>query len=392
MEVVFNSWLTERIHQIKDQNLYRELTVMTSGPAPKVTINSQNQLVFSSNNYLGLAADERIIAASRSAAKVMGIGSSGSRLTTGSNIWHQRLEEKIASFKQTEAALLFSSGYLANIGVLSSLAEKGDVILSDELNHASIIDGCRLSKAKTVIYKHVHLKDLETKLKETQKFNKRFVVTDGVFSMDGNIAPLDQIISLAKAYNAFVIVDDAHGTGVLGANGRGICEYFGVQPDVLIGTLSKALGAEGGFVAGSYILKNFLLNHARSFIFQTALPPCICAASVKAFSIIEEDKRRRESLVAKSTFIRTRLRELGYEVKGTVTPIIPIIIGGTKEALNFSKRLRQYGIFAPAIRPPTVQEGESRIRLTVTAEHSYEDINQLIEAFKLLSTNDEVTK
>ncbi|WP_096199562.1 8-amino-7-oxononanoate synthase [Bacillus sp. FJAT-45350] len=387
---MFDSWLSDRVTKIKENNLYRELNVMNSGSKPMVEMNGEEKLIFSSNNYLGLACDKRLTNAADTVGKTFGIGSSGSRLTTGNTLWHEKLERRIARFKQTEASLLFSSGYLANVGVLSSLPEKGDVILSDELNHASIIDGCRLSKAKTIIYKHDRMYDLEQKLIETQHCTRRFIVTDGVFSMDGNIAQLDAITALAKKYQAFVIVDDAHGTGVLGENGRGVCEYFGVKPDVMIGTLSKAVGTEGGFVAGSRILIDFLINHARTFIFQTAIPPSVCAASYEAINIIEENKQKRESLMVKVNLIRTRLQALGYNVKGDETPIIPVIIGDAKKAIWFADKLQEHNVFAPAIRPPTVKDGESRIRLTVTAEHSYDDIDTLIQAFEIIRSEQEV--
>ncbi|WP_227935309.1 8-amino-7-oxononanoate synthase [Alkalihalobacillus deserti] len=378
----FDSWLSGRVNKIKEKGLHRTFNVMNSAAKPRMEVNGRKVIVFSSNNYLGLASDERLIYAAESILHEFGMGSSGSRLTTGNTRWHETLEKRIASFKQTEAALLFSSGYLANVGVLSTLPEKGDVILSDELNHASIIDGCRLSKAKTIVYKHGNMDDLETKLKEIQMYQRCFIVTDGVFSMDGDLAPLDKIMSLAKTYHAYVIVDDAHGTGVLGERGRGTSEHFDVKPDVMIGTLSKAVGTEGGFVAGSSILIDFLMNQARTFIFQTAIPPSVCAASYAAIDIIENDRTMRNSLKGKVNLIKNKLTELGYHVKGDETPIIPVIIGGAEEAVWFSKRLEEYGIFAPAIRPPTVNDGESRIRLTVTAEHSIEDIDQLISAFK----------
>ncbi|MEW8988060.1 MAG: aminotransferase class I/II-fold pyridoxal phosphate-dependent enzyme, partial [Bacillus sp. (in: firmicutes)] len=285
-------------------------------------------------------------------------------------------------FKQTEAALLFSSGYLANVGVLSAIPEEGDVILSDKLNHASLIDGCRLSKAETVVYQHVDMEDLEEKLSEAQSYNHRFIVTDGVFSMDGNIAPLDKIMALAKRYNAFVIVDDAHATGVLGENGRGTSEYFNLRPDIVIGTLSKAVGTEGGFVCGSQVLIDFLRNHSRTFIFQTAMAPAICAASYAAIEIIETSGDKRQRLLAKSEQIRKSLKVLGFSLKGEDTPIIPVIIGDPSAAELFGKRLQAEGIFAPAIRPPTVEWSESRIRLTVTADHSSEQIEYLLKSFE----------
>lgn len=377
-----DQWLQEQLNKTREEGLYRKLRTMNTAPHPSMVIDGKQQLVFSANNYLGLANDQRLVAAAERVLHEFGVGSSGSRLTTGHTDWHHKLEAKIASFKQTEAALLFSSGYLANVGVLSALPQKGDVIISDQLNHASIIDGCRLSKAKTVVYNHIDMNDLEKKLIETASSKRRFIVTDGVFSMDGTIAPLDQIISLANRYHAFTIVDDAHATGVLGKNGRGTSEYFGVRPDVVIGTLSKAVGTEGGFVAGSDVLINFLLNHVRTFIFQTAMPASICAAAYAALEIIEECHEKRQQLFLNVKKIKTRLIEMGYLVKDDHTPIIPVIIGKACDAVRFSEMLQEKGIYAPAIRPPTVPEGESRIRLTVTSDHSANEIDYLLACFQ----------
>lgn len=379
--MLLDVWLRERIEKTKEAGLYRKLHTMNAAPRPEMSINGRNQLVFSSNNYLGLAGDERLMHAATTAMKKYGFGSSGSRLTTGNTDWHQRLEEKIARFKKTKAAILFSSGYLANVGVLSTLPENGDVILSDRLNHASIIDGCRLSKADVVIYEHIDMEDLKAKLKETAAYRRRFIVTDGVFSMDGTIAPLDKIYKLARQYDAYVIVDDAHATGVIGKNGSGTGELFGVNPDVTIGTLSKAVGAEGGFVAGSRILIDFLLNHTRTFIFQTAMPPSVCAAACTALEIIETGHDLREQLFHHAKSVRDGLIDMGYEVIGDYTPIIPVIIGSNGDAVRFAEKLRESGIYAPAIRPPTVPEGQSRIRLTVTSEHTSGQIDYLLEQF-----------
>ncbi len=357
---------------------------MNSVPHSVLDTGGHRQLNFSSNDYLGLVNDDRLIDAANSILHEFGVGSSGSRLTTGNTKWHEKLENKIAQFKQTEAALLFSSGYLANVGVLSSLPAKGDVIFSDQLNHASLIDGCRLSKAETSIYKHVDMEDLEQKLKEAGCYQRRFIVTDGVFSMDGTIAPLHKIMLLAERYHAYVIVDDAHATGVLGEKGRGTSEYFGVYPDVVIGTLSKAVGSEGGFVAGSKIVVDFLLNHARTFIFQTAIAPSICAASYVGFEIIEGSREKRHCLVLNIKRLRSCLKEMGYTIKGDDTPIIPVIIGDTRKAVLFAEKLQEKGIYAPAIRPPTIAVGESRIRLTVTSEHSSSEIDYLVESFSLI--------
>ncbi|MDO3661231.1 8-amino-7-oxononanoate synthase [Bacillus sp. C28GYM-DRY-1] len=377
-----DAWLIERLDRAKEAGLYRNLRTMNGAPVPERNIDGENQTVWSSNNYLGLASHSRLISAAQEALQQFGAGSSGSRLTTGNSAWHEKLEKKIAAFKRTEAALLFSSGYLANVGVLSSLPEKEDVILSDQLNHASIIDGCRLSKADTVVYRHIDMDDLENKLNETQRYQRRFIVTDGVFSMDGTIAPLDQIISLAKRYHAFVIVDDAHATGVLGDSGGGTSEYFGVCPDIVIGTLSKAVGTEGGFAAGSAVFIKFLLNHARTFIFQTAILPASCAAAYEAFNIIEASREKRKLLFSYINMIRTSLKNMGYVVKGDHTPIIPIVIGDARKTVTFAEKLQDNGIYAPAIRPPTVAPGESRIRLTITADHSMGDIDHLLTSFQ----------
>ncbi|OCB99103.1 8-amino-7-oxononanoate synthase [Bacillus amyloliquefaciens] len=373
----FDGWLLGRLDAVKTAGLYRTLRTQETALKTK----GQKRQIWASNDYLGLSKDERLITAAQTALSRFGAGSSGSRLTTGNTLWHEKLEKTIADFKQTEAALLFSSGYLANIGVLASLPQKGDVILSDQLNHASIVDGCRLSKAETIVYRHIDMADLENKLASVQSRDRRFIVTDGVFSMDGTIAPLDSIMALAKQYQAFVIVDDAHATGVLGENGGGTSEYFGVSPDVVIGTLSKAVGTEGGFAAGSNIFIDFLLNHARTFIFQTAVAPAICAASHMAFDIIKGMHGTRRVLLSSVNTIKTRLADMGFTVRGGDTPILPVIIGDAKTAVSAAALLEKKGICAPAIRPPAVPDGESRIRLTVTADRSLQDIDELTEAF-----------
>ncbi|WP_424162590.1 8-amino-7-oxononanoate synthase [Bacillus amyloliquefaciens] len=370
----FDGWLLGRLDAVKTDGLYRTLRT-------PLKTKGQKRQIWASNDYLGLSKDERLITAAQTALSRFGAGSSGSRLTTGNTLWHEKLEKTIADFKQTEAALLFSSGYLANIGVLASLPQKGDVILSDQLNHASIVDGCRLSKAETIVYRHIDMADLENKLASVRSRNRRFIVTDGVFSMDGTIAPLDSIMALAKQYQAFVIVDDAHATGVLGENGGGTSEYFGVRPDVVIGTLSKAVGTEGGFAAGSNIFIDFLLNHARTFIFQTAVAPAICAASHTAFDIIKGMHDTRRVLLSSVKTIKTRLADMGFTVRGGDTPILPVMIGDAKTAVSAAALLEKKGICAPAIRPPAVPGGESRIRLTVTADRSLQDIDELTEAF-----------
>ncbi|AKO92614.1 8-amino-7-oxononanoate synthase [Priestia filamentosa] len=379
--VSFNDELENRLLKMKEKGLYRTLKTMQSAPETEVDIDGRKQLVCSSNNYLGLSNDRRLIRAAQNAVETFGVGSSGARLTTGNTLLHERLEKKLASFKKTESALLFSSGYLANIGVLSSIPGKSDVILSDQLNHASIIDGCRLSRAHTVIYEHINMADLEKKLEDTGQYERRFIVTDGVFSMDGTLAPLPEIMKLAEKYKAYVIVDDAHATGVLGKTGGGTSEHFHVHPDIIIGTLSKAVGTEGGFVAGSHTLIDFLRNHARTFIFQTAMSPAICTASYTALEIIGKSTEKRSRLFGAIEEITKRLKDMGFNVKGGMTPIVAVLIGDSTKAVSFSQRLQSKGIYTSAIRPPTVAEGQSRIRITITSEYKDNEIERILESF-----------
>jgi 8-amino-7-oxononanoate synthase len=379
--VSFNDELENRLSQMKEKGLYRTLKTMQSAPETEVEIDGRKQIVCSSNNYLGLSNDRRLIRAAQDAVETFGIGSSGARLTTGNTLLHEQLEKKLALFKKTESALLFSSGYLANMGVLSSIPGKSDVILSDQLNHASIIDGCRLSRAHTVIYEHVNMVELKKKLEATGQYERRFIVTDGVFSMDGTLAPLPEIMKLAEKYKAYLIVDDAHATGVLGKTGGGTSEHFHVQPDIIIGTLSKAVGTEGGFVAGSRILIDFLRNHARTFIFQTAMSPAICAASYTALEIIEKSDEKRSRLFAAVGEITKRLKDMGFNVKGGMTPVVAVLIGSSTKAVSFSQRLQSKGIYTSAIRPPTVAEGQSRIRITITSEYKDNEIERILDSF-----------
>ncbi|WP_396265715.1 aminotransferase class I/II-fold pyridoxal phosphate-dependent enzyme [Halobacillus shinanisalinarum] len=310
-----HEWLEQEVDLIKDQGLYRQLRTI-SPPSAKSYIDGSESIIASSNNYLGLAGDKRLTDEAVAIMKEYGVGSTGSRLTTGNTIWHEKLEKRIAEFKKEEAALVFSSGYLANIGTVSSLAGLNDTILSDQLNHASIIDGCSLSKAKTCVYRHMDMEDLREKLIHSQQFKRRFIVTDGVFSMDGNIAPLREIKVLAEKYDACVIVDDAHATGVLGKSARGTADHFDVPVDVTVGTFSKSIGTEGGFVAGSRPLIDYLRNRARPFIFQTALPPSMMAATIKAIDIIESSPELHIHLQHLSRFIRAELLDYGFDVRG----------------------------------------------------------------------------
>lgn len=343
----------------------------------------QEKSVFSSNNYLGLARDERLKKAAIQAIETYGTGSGGARLTTGNFLLHERLEASLASFKQKESAIVFSSGYLANLGVISALMGPGDVIFSDELNHASIIDGCRLSKARIVVYRHADMDDLRNKIRSAQE-TKKLIVTDGVFSMDGDIAPLPDIVEVAQTHGAWVMVDDAHATGVLGETGAGTAEYFGVSDRIqlLMGTLSKSVGAEGGYVAASRTVVDYLRNHARSFIFQTSLSPGVVASALEGIRIIREEPERRRRLLKNARLLRDGLTKLGFTLVEGITPIVAVMIGEAEKAVRFSARLEEEGVFAPAIRPPTVPQGSSRIRVTLMATHTQSEIDQVLTCFE----------
>jgi 8-amino-7-oxononanoate synthase len=376
-------WLDQELQQIREKGLLRTLRRIEEASDAATVLEGRPVLLFSTNNYLGLANDPRMKEKAIEAIEQFGTGSGGSRLTTGNFSLHEKLEHTIASFKGKEDAIVFSSGFLANVGTISSLMGRGDVILSDALNHASIIDGCRLSKADTLIYDHVDMNDLEKKLQSAASYRRKLIVTDGVFSMDGNIAPLPAIVSLAKRYDAMVMVDDAHATGVLGASGAGTAEYFGLtgKIDLLMGTLSKSVGAEGGYVAASRSIIQYLRNKARSFIFQTSLSPSVVAASIEGIRIIHEERERRVRLLENAQFLRKGLTEAGFSLVDGSTPILAVLIGSAHDAVHFSKRLEDEGIYAPAIRPPTVPEGMSRIRITVMATHQQEQLEYVLHTF-----------
>ncbi|MEB2298916.1 8-amino-7-oxononanoate synthase [Lysinibacillus xylanilyticus] len=379
-----DQWFQQELQVIEEKGLTRKLRSFSNGNETEVIMNGKKFLLFSSNNYLGLATDYRLRKKASEGISKYGTGAGGSRLTTGNFDIHEQLESEIADFKKTEAAIVFSSGYLANIGVISSVMKAGDIIFSDAWNHASIIDGCRLSQAKTIVYEHADMVDLEQKLRQSHGDGKKLIVTDGVFSMDGDIAPLPEIVTLAKEYNAYIMIDDAHVTGVLGNDGRGTADYFGLKNEIdfTVGTLSKAIGAEGGFVATSSIAKNYLLNNARSFIFQTGLSPSAIEAAREGIAIIQNEPERREQLLNNAKYLRLKLEESGFVVNEGETPIISLLIGDSREAVQFSERLMDEGVFIPAIRPPTVPKGSSRLRITVMATHTMEQLNTVINKIK----------
>ncbi|MGE7625343.1 8-amino-7-oxononanoate synthase [Viridibacillus sp. NPDC096237] len=377
-------WFHRELQLIEEQGLKRKLRAFSTGNESKVIMNGKKFLLFSSNNYLGLATDIRLRKKASEGISKYGTGAGGSRLITGNFVIHEQLECEIADLKETEAAIVFSSGYLANIGMISGVMKEGDIIFSDAWNHASIIDGCRLSQAKTIVYEHADMVDLERKLRKSCGDGKKLIVTDGVFSMDGDIAPLPEIVALAKKYNAYIMVDDAHATGVLGSDGRGTADYFGLKDEIdfTVGTLSKAIGAEGGFVATSSIGKNYLLNNARSFIFQTGLSPSAIEAAREGIAIIQNEPERRDQLLKNAQYLRLILEESGFIVREGETPIISLLIGDSHEAMQFSEKLMDEGVFIPAIRPPTVPKGSSRLRITVMATHTIEQLNTVINKIK----------
>lgn len=367
------------VQQMKQQGLKRELQTLMTGNETVVQVGKDELLLFSSNNYLSLATDKRLKKKAIEAIKTYGVGAGGARLTTGNYQIHEQLEKTIAIWQEYESTLVFSSGYLANLGAISSFAQADDVIFSDSLNHASIIDGCRLSRAETIIYQHVDMSDLEIKLKLWKGNGKKLIVTDGVFSMDGTIVPLPQIVELADKYDAHILVDDAHGSGVLGKKGEGVVGHYKLQGkvDFVVGTLSKAVGAEGGFVAGSKRAIDYLKHFARSFIFQTALSPAAVAGAMEGIRIIQEDPLRRKRLIENVEWFAKKLKSVGFNVTGEHTAIISIQIGDSKRASLFSQMLFENGFYIPAIRPPTVPVHTSRLRITLMATHSQEQLNRL---------------
>jgi len=382
------SWINNEIRTIEDRHLFRYLTEIESGQYPEIKIGGKNYILLASNNYLGLSTHPAVIEAASGALHKYGTSSGGSRLVSGSSDLHRELEEKIAAFKNTESAILFSSGYLANIGIISSLVGPGDVIYSDELNHASIIDGCRLSKAETRIYRHLDYDHLAELLNAEKIKGKRLVITDTVFSMDGDLADLKRLAELAENRGCILMVDEAHATGVLGERGSGATEYFGVEAKipVVMGTLSKAVGSLGGYIAGSKKLTDFIRNRVRSYIFDTSLPAASLAASLKSIEIIETDFDRRRHLWELIKRFKEGIVDIGLEVLETNSAIIPVLIGEPDRAVRFSEYLREEGVYTPAVRPPSVPPGKSRIRASLMASHSMEQIEYALRAFRTVSS------
>ena len=374
----------QQLDSFAAKHLTRRLTPLQSGVGPVVEMAGRQILLFASNDYLGLAMHPEVIRASVEATQRFGAGAGAARLVSGSLPPHQELESALAQFKGTEAALSFSSGYLANIGAIPALIGRDGLILADRLCHASLLDGCRLSAADFRIYRHNDTEQLQSLLAARRQARRTLIVTDGLFSMDGDLAPLPELSRLAQTYGADLYVDDAHGTGVMGAYGRGTAEHFGLEASIpfQMGTLGKAFGSSGAYLAGSSTVIQYLMNTSRSFIFTTAPPPGSAAAATAALRIVQREPERRARLWANRERLFRGLTELGFTLPPSVSPIIPILIGNADRALSFAEHLFAEGIYAPAIRPPTVPDATSRIRVTVTSEHSPGQIDQALVSFQ----------
>lgn len=378
-------WIKEELKHIHDKQLFRLLTELETGQSPEVTIDGKRFILLGSNSYLGLSVDPKVVESAKAALEKYGTGSGGSRLVSGSFDLHRELEEKIADFKNTEAAILFSSGYLANIGTISAIVGSDDIIYSDELNHASIIDGARLSRSTVRIYKHLDLNHLLSLLEsDRDRKCRKLIVTDTVFSMDGDLVPLPELVYLSEQYGCMLMIDEAHATGVLGKRGSGATEHFGVEDRVpiVMGTLSKAVGSLGGYIAGSRELIDFIRNRVRSYIFDTSLPPASLAASITAIDIIENEPERREHLWNLVNKFKTGIKDTGLHVLPSYSAIIPVLIGDAGPALDFARSLRENGVFTPAVRPPSVPHGMCRIRVTIMAKHTGEHVDTALNAFR----------
>ena len=378
------AFLTTALEEIKERDLFRRLRYIESAQTPRVRLEGKEAVLLCSNNYLGLAEHPALREAAIRALERYGCGAGASRSVSGTTELHRELEERIARFKGCEAALLLNTGYMANIGLLTTLVGAGDLILSDELNHASIVDGCRLSRAEVWVYCHRAMDHLETLLKRSTH-HRRLIVTDGVFSTEGTIAPLLEIRQLADQYEALVMVDDAHATGVLGQGGQGTGEHFGIEGrriEIQMGTLGKALGGFGAYVAGSKDLIDYLINCCRTFIYSTALPPAVAAMALAALQIVEEEPQRRARLWANTAYFKKGIQRMGFDIGRSETPICPVIIGDNALTMEADRRLMARGVFAQGIRPPSVPAQGARLRATLMATHTVEDIDYALASFQ----------
>ena len=378
------AYLKNELDGLRSQGIFNRPRVLETEQKATVTIDGHEVITLSSNNYLGLTVHPRLREAAIKAIEKYGVGSGSVRTIAGTMTLHNELEEKLARFKHTEASLTLQSGYATNLGVISAIMQEEDMIISDELNHASIIDGIRLCKSPRKIYPHKDMVGLRRVLEESKGADKVMVVTDGVFSMDGDIAPLPEIVNLAEEFGAFVMVDDAHSSGVLGKNGRGSVNHFGLDGRVAlqIGTLSKGIGALGGYVACNQDMRDFLLQRARPVLFSTSHPPSVVATCIAALEILEEDNSLVERLWENTAFFKGGLQQLGFNTGKSETPITPVIVGEGALAMRFSKRLFDEGVFAQGIVFPTVPVDKCRVRTIVSAIHTKEELSKALDIFE----------
>ena len=384
------SYLTEQLNDLKQKGTYFKLRVLEDEQAPVCTFDGKKVINLASNNYLGLTTHPKLREAALEATRKYGVGSGAVRTIAGTMKLHMELEEKIAHFKSVEASVVFQSGFTANAGTVSAILGKEDFIISDELNHASIIDGARLSRAKIRVFRHKDLGHAEELLNEVRNEpGRKLLITDGVFSMDGDIGPLPGLCELAEKYGAVMMVDDAHASGVLGRNGRGSIDHFQVhgRVDIQVGTLSKAIGALGGYVCGTRDLIEFLYHRGRPFLFSTSHPPSVAATCIAAFDVLEQEPERIQNLWANTGYWKKELGNLGFNIGGvntpaSETPITPIIVGDGRLTMDFSRELFKEGVMGTGIAFPTVAEGKARIRTIMTATHTREELDQALETLK----------
>ena len=374
----------QEIKHLETRHLRRQLRIAESPSDTTITIESRRFISMASNNYLGLANHPAVKRAAIEAIEQWGVGAGAARLITGTMTPHHQLEQDLARFKQVEAALTFGTGYTTNLGLIPALIDRDGLILADRYCHASLIEACRLAKARLRVFHHNDVEHLKKLLKKREKARPTLVVTEGVFSMDGDLAPLPDLLALCRQHEATLVIDDAHGTGVMGTNGRGTIEHFGMNPQDLIqmGTLSKAIGTSGGYVAGPASLKDYLINTSKAFIYTTAQPPAIAAGASAAIQIIQDEPARRERLRTNRNTLHAALTSLGFQLADTQSPILPIIVKSPERALAMSQALYEAGVYVPAIRPPTVPKHSSRLRLTVSSEHTEEQLEYVVRSIQ----------
>lgn len=379
-------FIESELARLKEAGLYRKLRRVEGDQGSTLILDGREVINFSSNNYLGIANHPALSEAAKAAIDRYGCGSGASRLISGNMALHEELEHRIAELKGTEAALVFNSGFQANTGVVPTLVGEGDIVFSDALNHASIIDGCRLARAKVAVYGHLDMNQLENELKQAQFARRKLIVTESLFSMDGDEAPLAEICELAEKYGAMVMVDEAHATGVYEPDGAGLVAKLGLGDRVPIqmGTLGKALGGFGAYVAGSKRLRDLLINRCRSLIFTTALPPAVMAMGIAALELVRREPQRRQALRNNCERLRNGLKSCGYSLGDSRSQILPLMIGEAPRCMKFSERLLAAGVFAQGIRPPTVPPGTARLRITLMATHTEPQIDRVLQAFKAL--------